>query len=141
MHLNYLTLRDYLQNYTGNRLRIFTGYRPHPHDIIHYAISVTIAGTKWSVFPDSVTYANNSIALWNYGVLKYLLLPHAGFTADLRSNTGGQAFPQCVFDHWQILPGDPADASTRPGVVVSDTRKRKGLKEGLPDLANYLDKL
>ncbi|XP_031206183.1 elongation factor 2, partial [Mastomys coucha] len=22
-----------------------------------------------------------------------------GFTADLRSNTGGQAFPQCVFDH------------------------------------------
>merc|ERR1712058_191706 len=30
-----------------------------------------------------------------------------GFTADLRSNTGGQAFPQCVFDHWQILPGDP----------------------------------
>ena len=30
-----------------------------------------------------------------------------GFTADLRSNTGGQAFPQCVFDHWQIMPGDP----------------------------------
>ncbi|CAD7684728.1 unnamed protein product [Nyctereutes procyonoides] len=27
-----------------------------------------------------------------------------GFTADLRSNIGGQAFPQCVFDHWQILP-------------------------------------
>merc|ERR1712126_699604 len=25
-----------------------------------------------------------------------------GFTADLRSNTGGQAFPQCVFDHWQV---------------------------------------
>merc|ERR1712048_1447699 len=25
-----------------------------------------------------------------------------GFTADLRSQTGGQAFPQCVFDHWQI---------------------------------------
>merc|ERR1712117_342096 len=30
-----------------------------------------------------------------------------GFTADLRSATAGQAFPQCVFDHWQILPGDP----------------------------------
>merc|ERR1712227_489856 len=28
-----------------------------------------------------------------------------GFTADLRSNTGGQAFPQCMFDHWQVLPG------------------------------------
>jgi len=64
-----------------------------------------------------------------------------GFTADLRSNTGGQAFPQCVFDHWQILPGNPFEATSRPGVVVTDTRKRKGLKEGIPALDNYLDKL
>lgn len=64
-----------------------------------------------------------------------------GFTADLRSNTGGQAFPQCVFDHWQILPGDPFEPATKPGVVVTDTRKRKGLKEGIPALDNYLDKL
>ncbi|XP_043200256.1 eukaryotic translation elongation factor 2-like [Amphibalanus amphitrite] len=64
-----------------------------------------------------------------------------GFTADLRSNTGGQAFPQCVFDHWQILPGDPMDAGSKPSVVVSDTRKRKGLKEGIPDISNYFDKL
>lgn len=64
-----------------------------------------------------------------------------GFTADLRSNTGGQAFPQCVFDHWAILQGDPTDASTKPGGVVTDTRKRKGLKEGIPALDNYLDKL
>lgn len=41
-----------------------------------------------------------------------------GFTADLRSNTGGQAFPQCVFDHWQILPGDPLESGTRPYNVV-----------------------
>lgn len=41
-----------------------------------------------------------------------------GFTADLRSNTGGQAFPQCVFDHWQILPGDPLETSSRPYTVV-----------------------
>jgi len=64
-----------------------------------------------------------------------------GFTADLRSNTGGQAFPQCVFDHWQILPGDPFDPTTKPAQVVVDTRKRKGLKEGIPTLDNYLDKL
>ena len=64
-----------------------------------------------------------------------------GFTADLRSNTGGQAFPQCVFDHWQILPGDPLDAASKPGIVVTETRKRKGLKEGVPALDNYLDKL
>jgi len=64
-----------------------------------------------------------------------------GFTADLRSNTGGQAFPQCVFDHWQILPGSPFEPTSRPGVVVTDTRKRKGLKEGIPALDSYLDKL
>lgn len=64
-----------------------------------------------------------------------------GFTADLRSNTAGQAFPQCVFDHWQILPGNPFDATTKPGQVVVDTRKRKGLKEGIPALDNFLDKL
>jgi len=66
-----------------------------------------------------------------------------GFTADLRSNTGGQAFPQCVFDHWQEMPGNPMDP--QPGNktfgIVCDTRKRKGLKEGLPELTNYLDKL
>ncbi|KAG9469527.1 hypothetical protein GDO78_020306 [Eleutherodactylus coqui] len=64
-----------------------------------------------------------------------------GFTADLRSNTGGQAFPQCVFDHWQILPGDPFDNTTRPFQVVAETHKRKGLKEGIPALDNFLDKL
>ncbi|KAE9414273.1 hypothetical protein Angca_002532, partial [Angiostrongylus cantonensis] len=64
-----------------------------------------------------------------------------GFTADLRSNTGGQAFPQCVFDHWQVLPGDPLEAGTKPNQVVIETRKRKGLKEGVPALDNYLDKL
>lgn len=64
-----------------------------------------------------------------------------GFTADLRSNTSGQAFPQCVFDHWQILPGDPFDNTSRPFQIIADTRKRKGLKEGIPALDNYLDKL
>jgi len=64
-----------------------------------------------------------------------------GFTADLRSNTGGQAFPQCVFDHWQILPGDPFDPSSKPATIVAETRKRKSLKEGIPSLDNYLDKL
>jgi len=64
-----------------------------------------------------------------------------GFTADLRSHTGGQAFPQCVFDHWQVLPGDPMDGKSRPYQIVMDTRKRKGLKVELPDLDQYLDKL
>ncbi|KAI9798497.1 MAG: Elongation factor 2 [Piccolia ochrophora] len=65
-----------------------------------------------------------------------------GFTADLRSNTGGQAFPQSVFDHWQILPGgSPLDPSTKPGQIVQEMRKRKGVKTEVPGVDNYYDKL
>jgi elongation factor 2 len=64
-----------------------------------------------------------------------------GFTADLRSNTGGQAFPQCVFDHWQVMPGDPMDQGSKPNEVVEECKKRKGLKPGNPDINNYLDKM
>jgi len=64
-----------------------------------------------------------------------------GFTADLRSNTGGQAFPQCVFDHWQIMGGDPFEEGSKPADIVKNTRKRKGLKEGIPPLDNFFDKL
>jgi len=64
-----------------------------------------------------------------------------GFTADLRSNTGGQAFPQCVFDHWQIMPGDPMEEGTKVNVIVEACKARKGLKPGNPDVNNYLDKL
>lgn len=60
---------------------------------------------------------------------------------NYRSNTGGQAFPQCVFDHWQMFPGDPTDPASKLFTIVQDIRKRKGLKEGLPDLSQYLDKL
>jgi len=64
-----------------------------------------------------------------------------GFTADLRSNTGGKAFPQCVFDHWQIMGDDPLDVATKSGVIVTDTRKRKGLSEAVPSLDKFFDKL
>ena len=67
--------------------------------------------------------------------------PSTGFTADLRQNTAGQAFPQCVFDHWQVFPGDPMDPTSAPGMIVKKTRKRKGLKEEIPGLDNFNDKL
>jgi len=64
-----------------------------------------------------------------------------GFTADLRSQTSGQAFPQCVFDHWQVVNGDPMETGSKAYEIMMETRKRKGLKNELPDLTNYLDKL
>ena len=64
-----------------------------------------------------------------------------GFTADLRSNTGGQAFPQCVFDHWQNMQGDPVDPTSKVGQIVAASRKRKGLSPAPFPLDYYLDKL
>jgi len=77
-----------------------------------------------------------------YMVKAYLpVMESFGFTADLRSHTSGQAFPQCVFDHWQILNGDPLEPGTKPFELVTATRKRKGLPEAIPPLDRYLDKL
>jgi len=77
-----------------------------------------------------------------YNVKAYLPVQESfGFTADLRSNTSGQAFPQCVFDHWQVMQGDPFEAGSKVGQIILGIRKRKGLKEELPDLDNYYDKL
>jgi len=64
-----------------------------------------------------------------------------GFTEELRSSTGGKAFPQCVFDHWQVLPGNPLDPTSLCGTVVAQVRQRKGLPVAIPGAENYLDKL
>uniref|UniRef100_A0A060SWD6 Elongation factor 2 n=1 Tax=Blastobotrys adeninivorans TaxID=409370 RepID=A0A060SWD6_BLAAD len=64
-----------------------------------------------------------------------------GFTGELRQATGGQAFPQMVFDHWQTMPGSPLDASTKPGDIVAAARKRRGMKEAVPGYEEYYDKL
>jgi U5 small nuclear ribonucleoprotein component len=64
-----------------------------------------------------------------------------GFETDLRAHTQGQAFCLSVFDHWQIVPGDPLDKSIvlRPlepsppphlaREFMVKTRRRKGLSE------------
>ena len=65
-----------------------------------------------------------------------------GFNADLRAATSGQAFPQSVFDHWQVLSGGSVyKPDSLVGEVVKKMRVRKGLKEGVPDYSNYYDKL
>jgi len=64
-----------------------------------------------------------------------------GFTEHLRGLTQSQAFPQCVFDHWETLMSSPFEAGSKAEAQILGIRKRKGLKDGLPDLANYLDKL
>jgi len=64
-----------------------------------------------------------------------------GFVAHLRSATGGQAFPQCVFDHWEVLPSSPLDENTQCQKLVHEIRLRKGLTEAIPPLDRFYDKL
>jgi elongation factor 2 len=64
-----------------------------------------------------------------------------GFTGTLRANTGGKAFPQCSFDHWQTMSGNPFNAGNKVWDLVRETRKRKGMKEDLPPLEEYDERL
>ena len=63
-----------------------------------------------------------------------------GFTAHLRSLTSGQAFPQSTFSHWDIINQDPFDVKSKAYSITMDIRKRKGLKQELPILSDYVDK-
>jgi len=75
-------------------------------------------------------------------LLAYLpVLESFGFTADLRSNTGGKAFPQCSFDHWEQMSGDPYETGNKANETVLAVRKRKGLSIEVPEISRYLDKL
>jgi len=64
-----------------------------------------------------------------------------GFTSELRAATSGQAFPQCFFDHWQVVQSDPFDKNSKAYEIIMKTRKRKGLKDVLPVIGDYEDKL
>lgn len=64
-----------------------------------------------------------------------------GFVAALRQATSGQAFPQCVFDHWENLPGNPMEKGSKMEELILGIRKRKNLKVEMPALGDYLDKL
>ena len=76
-------------------------------------------------------------------ILSYLPVAESfGFTQDLRSATAGQAFPQCVFSHWQAFTGgDPLTEGTKTNEMVKSIRNRKGLAPEVPTPDRFLDKL
>ena len=61
-----------------------------------------------------------------YNIKAYLpVMESFGFTADLRAATSGQAFPQCVFDHWQLMSGSPLE----PGKIQAMSRSKTSSRE------------
>jgi len=63
-----------------------------------------------------------------------------GFTESLREATGGNAFPQAVFDHWQLVPGDVLGEGAAKEVLLK-VRARRGMKVEVPRLEDIVDKL
>ncbi|KAF9626363.1 hypothetical protein IFM89_032779 [Coptis chinensis] len=77
-----------------------------------------------------------------YNIKEYLpVIESFGFSGQLRTATSGQAFPQCVFDHWDMMSSDPLEAGSQAATLVSDIRRRKGLKEQMTPLSEFEDKL
>jgi len=78
-----------------------------------------------------------------YNLNAYLpVLESFGFVADLRAATSGQAFPQCVFDHWECMAGDALEPSDKLGALVQSIRGRKNCSSvEVPGLDKYYDKL
>ena len=60
-----------------------------------------------------------------------------GFNSDLRQATGGQAFPQSVFDHWEVMNGSPLEKGGKLEEIVKAIRSRKGLKVQCPFLVRW----
>jgi 116 kDa U5 small nuclear ribonucleoprotein component len=88
-----------------------------------------------------------------YTVSAYIpLIESFGFETDLRTHTNGQAFCLSVFDHWDMVPGDPLDKSIilRPlepapldclaREFMVKTRRRKGLSENVT-IEKFFDEL
>jgi len=69
------------------------------------------------------------------------VLESFGLTDDLRAATQGQAFLQCSFDKWQVMNDNPYDSDTKVYQLITDIRKRKGLKLEIPTFQTYVDKL
>ncbi|CAL9021311.1 unnamed protein product [Prunus brigantina] len=77
-----------------------------------------------------------------YNMKAYLpVIECFGLSAQLRASTSGQAFPQCVFHHWEMMMSDPLEATSQAAQLVTDIRKRKGLKEQMTPLSEFEDKL
>jgi hypothetical protein len=66
-----------------------------------------------------------------------------GFNADLRQATGGQAFPQSVFDHWSLMNGTPIekDSKLQALTVAIRTRSEQRVSDDVEYRADLFSRL
>lgn len=64
-----------------------------------------------------------------------------GFDAELRGATGGEAFAQLCFHHWEVIDSDPLEVGSKANELCVAIRKRKGMSEQPPSADAFFDKL
>ena len=62
-----------------------------------------------------------------------------GLNNYLNTVTSGQSFLQYTFDHWELIKEDPFDVKSKAYELTMNIRKRKGLKQELPIISDYID--
>jgi len=63
------------------------------------------------------------------------------FVPELCECTSGRAFTQMMFDHYDIVKGDPYENDNLSSKIIKTVRQRKKLKDEIPELNDYNDKL
>jgi len=104
-------------------------------------VYTTLTARRGRICPDAEDQSAGSLQK----IKAYLpVLESFGFTQLLRQNTGGKAFPQMIFDHWEMVDNYDADAfdpATKTNQCILATRKRKGMSDVLPEFNEYYDKI
>jgi len=113
-----------------------------PNDKVS-GVYTTLQSRRGRIAPDAEDQSGGGLSK----VKAYLpVLESFGFTQLLRQNTGGKAFPQMIFDHWELVESQKDDIDiTNPACkthqCIMEVRTRKGLKAEMPDFNEYYDKL
>lgn len=114
-----------------------------PVFLVSVTVPNTVVGAVYSVISnrkgkviEEVNKSNTPISI----VKAYMPVSNSfGFASVLRAETSGQAFPQCVFDHWLMVDIDPFIPESKSNLIVNKIRKRKGLNFELPKICDFQD--
>ena len=113
-----------------------------------YLVEIQVPDQFVGAIYSALAYKRGSVisqekTIGSLNVLKCYLpvMESFGFNSFIREQTSGQAFPQMVFDHWEVMKGNPLDPTSKVGQIVRAVRKRKGLPEDIPDVNAFIDKL
>ncbi|RZB66264.1 Elongation factor 2 [Glycine soja] len=77
-----------------------------------------------------------------YNVKAYFpVIESSKFNESLRAKTGRKAFPQLVFDHWDMVPSDPLEPGTPAAALVAKIRRKKSFDVEMRPFFEFEDRL